>query len=492
MQSTLLGRVRGAVAVAVALVLAAPCAMAQDQDGRSVDKLLEKIDRLERRVVELESSQADAGQSVLESRINALSESVAALPAATDFQAAWKNGTSLANEDGTFKISIGGRLHNDWVWGTQDEDLEASLGNNITDGTGMAVGFSPFHYEDGVEFRRARMHIGGTIHQNVVFKVEFDFAGGDADFRNVYIGLKNVAVVGNVLVGHFKQPFGLEEATSSRFITFMERSAATDAFAPAYETGIMAYNNALDDDRLFWAVSFFRDVNDYGDSSPVEDGNYGVAVRITGLPFVDEDSDFLLHIGGGFVYNNPNGESVRYRARPTIHLSERFVDTGTFATDDIMRYNAEIAVVLGSFSAQGEYFFVDNDGGDVIDECPGFWGGYFQVSYFLTGEMRPYDRKHAAFTRVKPNENALDGSGGMGAWEVGARIDYIDLNDDFQGGEMYNITVGITWYINANTQVKLNYVYSNVDELAVDSLSGITGNGSGEAHIFGIRFQIDF
>ncbi len=62
---------------------------------------------------------------------------------------------------------------------------------------------------------------------------QYDFAGGDADFKDVYVGLKKLPGVGTLKVGHFKEAFGLEELTSSKYITFIERSLPTEAFAPS-------------------------------------------------------------------------------------------------------------------------------------------------------------------------------------------------------------------------------------------------------------------
>ena len=39
--------------------------------------------------------------------------------------------------------------------------------------------------------------------------------GGDADFKDVYIGLDDIPFLGEIKVGHFKEPFSLNELTSS-------------------------------------------------------------------------------------------------------------------------------------------------------------------------------------------------------------------------------------------------------------------------------------
>ena len=47
------------------------------------------------------------------------------------------------------------------------------------------------------------------------------------------------------------------------------------------------------------------------------------------------------------------------------------------------------------------------------------------------------------------------------------RYSYLDLNDEFvRGGKMWDITAAINWHLFPNTRVSLNYVHSELDNLA--------------------------
>ena len=47
----------------------------------------------------------------------------------------------------------------------------------------------------------------------------------------------------------------------------------------------------------------------------------------------------------------------------------------------------------------------------------------------------------------------------MGAWQVGLRFSYLDLNDKaIQGGMVYDWTAGLNWFWNPNMKVQLNYI----------------------------------
>ena len=49
-----------------------------------------------------------------------------------------------------------------------------------------------------------------------------------------------------------------------------------------------------------------------------------------------------------------------------------------------------------------------------------FDGFYTSLSWFVTGESRPYDHQAGCFARVIPKRNFDWGRGGWGAWELAA------------------------------------------------------------------------
>ena len=97
-----------------------------------------------------------------------------------------------------------------------------------------------------------------------------------------------------------------------------------------------------------------------------------------------------------------------------------------------------------------------------------FHGGYGQVLYFLTGEHQEYDKREGVFGRVVPRNNLrLKGAGG-GAWQAGLRFGYLDLNDKaVRGGQVYDWTLGLNWFLNPNMKVQLNYILERRDQPGV-------------------------
>lgn len=423
------------------------------------------------------------GQS-LEQRVEELEKSMQPFQQDNTFRAFWKNGLRLQTVDEEIEIRIGGRLHIDWNFFFPNDDIEDVFGDP----------------EDRFFVRRARLFIRGTLYKIVKFKSEFDFAGGEVDFKDNYIQLVKLPIVGAFAVGLLKDPFGLEEMTSSRFITFQERSL-TDAFVPGRNIGFL-FENALLDERITWAIAVTREVDNDSTLDVEDSGNdYNATVRFTGLPWYDDKGRKLAHVGFAYSYRQSAEDEIRYRTRPEARLdSLRFVDTGALSAKDEHRFGFESAVVYGRFSLQGEFMLAlpQTDVSGVDD--PTFHAFYVMGSVFLTGEHRPYSRSGAKFKRPKPRRN-FDMQGGLGAWEVALRVSHIDLSDAFdfdesKGGKELNVTVGVNWYLNPNTRVTWNYVLADVDRFIrdTDDAGNVTTADLDHemASIFMMRFQVDY
>jgi phosphate-selective porin OprO/OprP len=104
----------------------------------------------------------------------------------------------------------------------------------------------------------------------------------------------------------------------------------------------------------------------------------------------------------------------------------------------------------------------------------GFDGGYGQVSWVLTGENHAYNLQAGSYFRVMPRNPFSLTHGGWGAWEVAARVSYVDLTSNFlpgdalsadpaevDGGKQTAYTFGLNWY--PNDLVRLLVNFSHVD-----------------------------
>ncbi len=399
------------------------------------------------------------------------------------FRVYWKNGLNMGTSDGAFKLKIGGRIQSDWSWLDANDDLQEMFDDKLTGKTLRTH-----------EFRRARLFVSGTIYDRVEFKAQYDFAGGDADFKDVWVGLKKLPIVGNFRVGHHKVLMGLETLTSAKYITFMER-AGTTALLPEREAGFFLFNTELDQ-RLYWGAAYYTPATDgYGNGVI----NNGLSARVAGTPWYDKSDGQvnLLHLGFSVAFEDAGkDEEFSVSNRPPNHTSPIKPISITVEAESRTILQAELAAVYGPFSFQTEY--VQQQYKSKASGDPKFNAYYLYGSWFITGEQRPYKQKYAIFDRVKPLHNFLDGDGGMGAWELAVRYSAIDADDGrFHGGEMDTFTVGLNWHLNPNVRISFNYYSSNIKQTRdiLDEELGFlnyTVSDKGKMSGFMMRFQVDF
>jgi phosphate-selective porin OprO/OprP len=285
---------------------------------------------------------------------------------------------------------------------------------------------------------------------------------------------------------------------SSRFITFMERAMPVNAFAPERHLGVK-----MDYYQPNWSImggAFGRSLED-ADPASEGDQELDISGRVTFDPIHDETR--LVHLGVSGYYRNPSDQSVRFRDRPESHVTGvRFADTGTIANvDHLYVVNPELALVWGPASFQGEYFYVPvtrtQPSGITTSPSVDLSGWYAQVSYFLTGEMRNYEADAAKFERTKVLK-PLGKDGGWGAFELGARVSNLDLDDgpNFQKGNETDYTFGLNWYPMDHVRFMANYivVQNNASALgnAANLLPGQASAGYDDPQIFELRAMVDW
>ena len=314
------------------------------------------------------------------------------------FRVYWQDGVRMDSADEQFKLRIGGRIMNDWAFVGADDSLVESLGP-----LGTLV-------RDGTQFRRARLYAFGVLYDRIEYRAEFDFADRFGNFSDIYVGLRDVPVLGTLKAGHFKEPFGLEALTSSNNITLLERSAG-GAFAPLRNIGI-AFQNSVAKGRISYAAGVFREALSAGNS--VGSGGPNLTARVTGLPVYADGGRKYLHVGAAYSHQGAPLSVTLFGSRPEANLLPPFVLTPLLETSSYNMVGLEAAAVAGPFSVQSEY--MKSSVNSVSSGDPTFSGFYVLGSFFLTGEHRPYWHGGGAFDRVRPNSSFMD-DGGTGAWE---------------------------------------------------------------------------
>ena len=424
--------------------------------------------------------------------------------------AKWNNGIELSTKDKAFKFHAGGRYQMDAGWFSADQSVQQNINRT---------------YQDGVDFRRARFRMDGTLYEVWDYASEYDFvnsdrirradgsAGDDAVTGITDLWIANHTPYGLLKIGNQKDAIGFEHLVSSRFLPFMERSFNQDAFYGGgfngFLPGVSLGNTALEN-RASWNIGLYKPTNNVF-AFNATNGDYNATGRVTYLPIYEDEGKQLVHLGMSVSNRSSVADRIRFRTRDAIRtgISSTWpipADTGNLAARDLTWLNFELAAVNGPFTLQAEYlasFTNDvqrlNAAGNPIGvpvDSVFYHGGYVQFLWFLTGESDRYSFERATFDRVVPTENQFwvrDGADnnlfGRGAWQIGARYNYLDLNDrGFNGGQLHNFTYGLNWFFNPNMKLQLNYMFTYRDVAATTNFP----NGSGWIHGWGMRFAHDF
>jgi phosphate-selective porin OprO/OprP len=402
----------------------------------------------------------------------------------------WDEGFHIVSRRENFRLKIGGKFILDGGYIEADKELEGAFPD--LEGYGGDFRFLSVDFTGTIRPLSALRERSYAPYDALAFKLEIDFANV-REVKDIWLRFPGIPLLGYFTFGHMKEPFSLEMSTSITSITFMERALPNEAFAAIRNIGIR-FDKPILNERVTLAAGGFWNTGSFSDTGQAKDriteaNGYNLTVRVTGLPWYADEGERLLHLGFSYSYQVRNDADVddrtRFVTRPESRLTHERLVNATLFTEGVDLINPELAIVLGPFSVQGEYFHAFTDADRRGD--PAFWGFYVQGSYFLTGEHRNYKKPEGVFSRVRPKHNFRPLKGGWGALELAARFSYIDLNDkDIRGGRERNFTAGLNWYLTRNYRFMFNYIRATVKDRAVPQID------NGRANIFQARFQVAY
>lgn len=449
-------------------------------------------------VAQASNAQDIGSDTVFSKELDKLNETIKGFE--NDLSAVADDDTIVHSGHSESKMKVVGRVHLDyWGFPQSEPGIDAIEGG-------------PDGPQDRIGFRRMRFGVRGDLPANMEYRIEMEFAGGNAsEFRDAWLGWKELPVLGKLLLGNQKRPYGLDHLNSSRYNVFLERPFVIESFnQDARRVGACAYG-VSDDEAWNWRYGV------YNQRLIQDEGNYTndhlqleVAGRLANTIWYDEVSGGrgYAHWAVAGTLANPDGQTpsdnggtgpdaneARFRQRPEARSATRWIDTGRIAgADDYELLGLEGVMNFGPLQFVSEYQHVwlqRNDGTELE-----FHGAYAYVSYFLTGEHMPWSRSSGTLGRIKPFEDfflvrTCDGGlgRGWGAWQLAARWSYADFNnDDILGGEGESLTLGLNWYWTAYARMQFNYIMGEIDNNAVTRGVPL----SGDYEIVGARFMVDF
>ena len=358
------------------------------------------------------------------------------------------------------------------TFASADGDFTLSLRSLMQFDTGyFAQGKNPpsVDLNSGTNFRRAQLGIFGTLWRDWSYNFTYDFGGrgvekgGRVYFAYLeYDGFKPFGF----RIGAFPWPGGLEDATPSADLVFLERAASTDvasgiAGAPGRE-GASVFARG---ERYF--VSAALTGKRAGDAATF-DAQQAIVTRATWLALDRGDVKWVLDADFTRVFkvsDNAPGSNASFfslSSEPDMTLdASKTVDTGAIDARGLTQWGLETALNDGPFHVQGGYFQYEIARRTTATN-PAFSGWYAWATWSLTGEGHVYDPSDATFRGLKP-DHPLGTPGGWGALELKARYSNLDLEyqpllaGGVPGGVQNVWTLGANWFPTYSLKFSLDY-----------------------------------
>ena len=409
---------------------------------------------------------------LLQAQVEALQEALEGVKAQqAKVTPTWKGAPEYADKDAGFTFKPRGAAQFDagYVGFPNGQELSGTVGglnyNNL-----------------GWNSRARRLLLGadGTLPGGFRYSAEFNFAQGGVDYEDIFIAYDFKKVPLTVQIGNIYPFSSLETLTSSKFTSFMERAAFTDAFSLNRRLGVgLTFSDKKTDSYILQAGLFNREINDVSVSGTSLAQNFSrtgweAAVRGVYSPMLGSTR---LHLGASFHYrvNNKDAQNERLRVRPTTQTTDqRFIDTGAIAAKSDTVAGIELAAIHKSLHFAGEVQKIwinsldsaptdpnnGTGGGALLGGDPSFWSGYAEVGFYLTGETRGY--KGGRFDRTKVLHPFNEG--GWGALQVNARYDLTELRDRVSGNSS---SLSPPFYVNGGKQAayQLSLIWNPTDFL---------------------------
>ncbi len=439
---------------------------------------------------------------ILERKLELADENAAATASSTSLVRAGVSGFSVSSADGRNVLRLRGTLNADGRYFAAF-DATANLGNGVP-------GSSAYESANGFLLRKVRPYIEGTVGGLYDFRLQPEFGGGRTVILDAFVAarLRPWAVI---TAGKFKNPVGLERLQTEQYNKFIELGFPS-SLAPNRDIGLQFSGTALGG-ALSYAAGLFNGVIDGSgaENNPSADADADNqrewAARIFALPFAHADSYYLRGLGVGLSASKGSKRGAAEvslaagsgTATPPVTQVVAVVTTSTWlptyrtpTQQALFGYRGDNAVTLTlneaayadgrhtRLSPQAYYYYgplgvlaeyieskqaVSRHAGATTTRSATLTHTAWQVaaSWFLTGE-------DAAYNSVTPRNNFAIGQPGTGAWEIAARYQQLDVDDDafIAGAASFanpatavtaaaGYSVALNWYPNQSVRWSLEY-----------------------------------
>jgi phosphate-selective porin OprO/OprP len=425
---------------------------------------------------------------------------------------------SIQSADGKNEIALTGRMHFDY----RNSDLDdKDFGNDTTDEYDVDTkSTSPNEFE----MRRARIGIKGKLDGVWKYDIVLNGVGKSSNVLDTASLTWAAMKPFQIQVGRFKQAFNLEGLTSSNDIDFVERSFMNQ-ISPHKKLGVAFKGEPTK--GMTYAVTKYQE--GFNNDDVMDENNYSGRLTYNWAE-ANKIKDSIFHVGiAGFTEDysltpksSSNGgttthgtifkfksagrgfsplakmdvegenvtASISGKSKSNLHVENKFAALEGIFAKGPFKLQAEYG--QGNFEGANEI----SGGGAEADVKT----GYISANYILTGEHYAKSYKGGKMKGIKiKNPFDFENGTGTGAWEIGARYEYLGIDDmkttnvagnkenrfrgafdcgataDTYGDEVgtslsgcdtsiNQYTIGVKWLANQNVMAKASLTYADYGE----------------------------
>jgi len=287
--------VSSVAAIVAGLGMALPAHAGMNMEGL-LEKLRDKGVLSEEEFQEMRQEAREARRTEALDKAQAKADKEAMKPMLQGLDVA-KDGFGFRTGDGQHQIKLIGRLNMDYRFKDGQNYGLAAAGANDRDTESIA---------DGFEMRRARIGFQGFLYKDINFLAQLNMTGSAPIVDEAYVNFAQYKPV-QFTFGRFKQPFGLEQLTSSNVIDFAERSYVDQNGVPAKKLGMMISGEPVK--GVVYGASVFQEGFNELTEADGEGKRYALRTAAN-LADLFKMKDTVLHFGVGHVGGS-------YQLRPT-------------------------------------------------------------------------------------------------------------------------------------------------------------------------------
>ena len=454
-----------ALAVAVAVLASIP--VRADDQAELIQKLLQRIDQLEKKVESLDGGKTNpAGIAPASDKpaVQALDQKIRVLERKNELEAegaaakarnaprlsVGSGGFALSSADTNFVLKLRGVVQLDTRTFFKDN---ANLTGN-----------------DGFLLRRARPIIEGTVYRDFDFQFVPDFGGSTVQIFDAWLNYRYRPEL-QVKVGKFKSPIGLEQLQADANLSFNERSLVTD-LVPNRDLGVQLWGDVAGG-LVSYAAGVFNGVGDARNTSNADfDDKKAIEGRLFFQPFKKFDlpalQGFGLGLGASYSQVGSNANGLPNGGGFVTDGQQQFFayTNGVVANGEHWRISPQASYYYGPFGLLGEYAISNQrvSRGRFADRLQ---NTAWEISgqWVLTGE-------DASFNGVAPLHPFDPGAGQWGAWQMVGRYARLDVdrdafplfaNPNASANSATAWSVGVNWWLNRNIRILTSFSHTTFD-----------------------------